>query len=177
MSHSSDRADCLQLAGALRPVLLEERWHQWRRMGLGSSAASEAVSQSFGHPMPLDGDGRAGDALDRRINTAEKAFAHALEEARRQLDLALAIQQGWLTIKDGRDVTAHIATKEERAQASDLGVDCLACSRPVACTPVDPIREGFCEACSRRWRRQGKPDRVWFIRQTQLGTPEEAVSG
>lgn len=170
MSLSVDRADCLQLAGALRPILLEERWHQWRRMAMPGNAAGQRVSQSYGHPIPVNGvTGLAGDKLDVRVNAAEKAFTEALEEARRQLGLAYGIQQTWLT-------PIHIASKEERAQASDLGVDCLACSRPVACTPVDPIREGFCEACSKRWRRQGKPDRVWFLRQTQLGTPEEAVA-
>jgi hypothetical protein len=42
--------------------------------------------------------------------------------------------------------------------------DCQACERPVANTPNDRLRAGYCNACRMAWNRQGQPDRPAFER-------------
>ncbi len=153
MTLSSDRADILQTAHGLRPIQLEARFDWWRKGGLPGGAAGEMVSRSRGLPMP------AFDRTDRSILAAEKAYREAVEGARKMLGLAMAIQQTWLILDaEGNDVTIHVATRDEAAQASDLGVDCRRCKRPVACTPADRLRAGLCFTCYQAWRRAGMPD-------------------
>ena len=60
-------------------------------------------------------------------------------------------------------------------------VDCLACDRTIMCTTADPVRMGFCSACSDAWYRWKnteraagqEPDRAQFIRARRRRLSEE----
>lgn len=150
MTLSTDRADILQTASGLRPVQLEARFDWWRKASFSSGVAGEMVKRSRGFPMP------GFDEVDRKILAAERGYYEAMEQARSALGRARAIEQTWL-------VEIHVATKEEAAQASDSGVDCKRCLRPVACTPADKLLAGFCRSCYQWWCRNGRPDIVKIV--------------
>jgi hypothetical protein len=162
---SSTRVEILATASALRPVQLEARWGELKRFGLNGGFDGEAVSQSFGHPMPVDKDGRAGDGFDRIVAGAERAYTEAMKESLKHLHLAMAIQAEWLK-------PVHIATKKERQLASDTGPDCLGCDRPMAYTPRDRPRRGLCPECYMWWYRNGYPE-ISALRKVRAG---EAVA-
>ena len=51
-----------------------------------------------------------------------------------------------------------VVLKARRVQTVDLRfsngpVDCLACDRTIMCTAEDPVRSGYCQACSTAWYR------------------------
>ena len=98
----------------------------------------------------------AFDRTDRQILQAERNYREALETARKALDTARAIEFAWL-------IPIHVASKEEAAQASDSGVDCKRCLRPVACTPADKLLAGMCRSCYQWWVRNGRPDIIRVV--------------
>lgn len=55
-------------------------------------------------------------------------------------------------------------------------VDCAACERPVAQTPTDRLRAGYCAACYRAWLRDGRPDRFTFERSRRGTTHDVEVT-
>lgn len=144
LSLSSNRAEMIAGALATRPTQLEQRFDWWRKSGI-SGQAGEMVSRSRGLPMP------SFDRMDRTINAAEKQYREASERILKELGLMAAIEKTWL-------VPVHVASKEEAAQASDSGVDCKRCLRPVACTPADKLLAGMCASCFQWWKRNGRPD-------------------
>lgn len=161
MNLSSDRAEILALAHGLRPVQLEARWAELKRFGLNGGAYGDIVTTSFGHPMPVNDEGEAGDAFDKVIQGEERAYREAVEECRRQLNIARAIQDEWLK-------EVHVATKKERQMASDTGPDCLGCDRPMAYTPNDRPRRGLCLECYAWWLRNERPE-ISALRKVRAG--------
>lgn len=136
-----------RLVKLLEPVRLVARIEQESRGGISSPAPDGRVSGSRAPKLPaLDARDKT---LDRRLRDYEAAPSRIVAA----LQLMLGIQED---ILDG----PREPTPEEKRAASDLGVDCRRCSRPVACTPQDRLRAGLCGACYAWFLRAGKPDIV-----------------
>ncbi len=146
---------CQELAAGLlmlKPTPFLNRLESWRRGGIANSAWSEMVKRSRGTPLP------SLDAIDRELQLAQRSYRDSLDDIGRLLALMGSLEAKYL-------IPTHLATTEEREMALDLGRECQACLRPVANTPVDPIRHGFCGACDKAHERAGRPDRVLWIRE------------
>ena len=96
------------------------------------------------HPDPV---GRAAKALRHHVDEAVKSLNNALSQVR---------------------LGEHLGSHDGRH--SNPPTPCLACDRIVECTTDDPLRSGYCSACSTAWYRwkaaeqaEGRePDRARF---------------
>lgn len=103
------------------------------------------------------------------------------DEARR-VGLAAVDTSLTVAVRALREAHQELTQITARLHAGKVGertnmADCAACERPVANTPNDRLRAGYCNACRMAWNRQGQPDRVAFER-TRRGldtTPEPEV--
>lgn len=114
----------------------------------------------------FDDDGRPVlDEEGERVTRTEPVFE---DEARR---VGMAAVENSLAVIGGAITEAHAElsilaaplTRRDPPKRTNM-VDCEACDRPVANTPDDRLRSGYCTACYHAWRRQGMPDRVQFER-------------
>lgn len=102
-------------------------------------------------------------AIEGRIESREGD-----DEARRvgmaAVENSLAVIGGAITqIHAELSILAAPLTRTDPPKRTNM-VDCQACDRPVANTPDDRLRSGYCTACYHSWRRQGMPDRPHFER-------------
>jgi hypothetical protein len=147
-------AELARLVKDRRPVELVARIEREYRGGLSGTAMDGRVSGSRSPKLP------ALDARDRTLLQRQRDYEKGLRQAINALQLCAGIEADVL-------VPVHEATEKERRAASDLGVDCECCHRPVACTVADKLLAGMCGACFKRWDRAGKPDRLAWIKQQQ----------
>lgn len=145
------RSEVALLVKGLRPLELTARIEQERKGGLTGPKLDARVSGTVAPKEPKL------DARDRTLNLRQKDYERALRNALASLQTCVGIETEVL-------VAVHVATEKERRAASDMGVDCLNCTRPVACTPADRLRAGRCSACFQyRQNHDGaeRPEELW----------------
>lgn len=69
----------------------------------------------------------------------------------------------------------HVASTAEGRQSSTAGA-CQCCTRDVAGTPVDRLRNGYCSACNMAWVRDGRPERAPWEQRRRMALTEENVA-
>ena len=124
-------------------------------------------------------------AVLQREGVLECVEDHSADEARRvglaAVDTSLAV-----AISALREAHAELTQIAARLHAGHEGqrtnmADCAACERPVANTPTDRLRAGYCDACRKAWDRAGRPDRAAFERSRRgidtAPAPEVRTSG
>lgn len=124
-------------------------------------------------------------AVLERERILESVEDPGADEARRvglaavDTSLAIAVQALREAHAELTQITARLHAGRE-AQRTNMA-DCQACERPVANTPNDRLRAGYCNACRMAWNRQGQPDRVAFERSRRgidtAPEPEVHTSG
>ena len=107
-----------------------------------TSVESAAEARSFGQVEP--------DPVGLSIRNI---FAYVAEMA----GIARAMDRSLQYVAHAHDAAT--------GRVGSLAGDCSACDRPVAGTPNDRIRSGYCPACYQAWRRLGMPDRAAFEQQ------------
>ncbi len=154
--------DIARAIAARQPALFRERIEYWSQ-GPSNAVWQEMVKSSRGAPMP------AFDRYHREVQQDRRAYEDCWDDIERLIGTIVGLEAKYL-------IAIHVASKTESQLALDTGRECQACRRPVANTPADPIRSGFCDACRKAWDRAGKPDRVLFIKERRegLGILEEA---
>ncbi len=145
MSQEERVTDIAKALAVRQPTAFYARINYWRKGGITSSAWQEMVKRSRDSPMP------SFDQLDREAQLDERAYRDDWDDIERLVAHIVGLEAKWL-------IPIHRATEKEARKASDLGVDCRRCKRPVACTPADKLLAGFCGACYKAWVRAGKPD-------------------
>ena len=145
------RDEAVRQLGKLHPAELASRIDQERKGGLSAGQPESNVRKTRSSPHPQ---------LDRRDNelaSTQRQYETTLRGIVNAIQLLVGIES-----QIGR---TRPPTDDEKAQASDLGMDCLICCRPVACTPADRLRAGRCQACWQYWRRhdmaQDRPKDLW----------------
>ena len=153
MSLSEDRVQILSLATGLRPPQMLERLEYWRK-GAGATAMSEMVKKSRSTTIPTL------DALDRRIQLAQRSYIDCISDAARLLVTAAALEKAWLWKID-------VAPADLQDIVSD-STSCM-CSntrelweRENRRTPWR-IKRGLGPCCYSSWTAEGQPDiQVWL---------------
>jgi hypothetical protein len=130
------------------------------------------------------GNPTLGAVLERE-RTLECVEDPGGDEARR-VGLAAVDTSLTVAVRALREAHQELTQITARLHAGKVGertnmADCAACERPVANTPNDRLRSGYCNACRMAWNRQGQPDRPAFER-TRRGidtapAPEVHTSG
>ena len=141
-------------------------------------AAWEATELTLPDGYPTGGNGEhvaGGDvprptehAVLERERVLESVEDHHNDEARIvglasvDASLRVAVQ----ALREVHDALSQLTARLHHGQAEQRTnmADCSACERPVANTPVDRIKAGYCEACYKAWTRAGRPDRAGFER-------------
>lgn len=140
MSLSRDRAEILELATKLRPVQFEERLDYWRKGGLPAGGGGEQVSRSRTPSMP------SLDRIDRELQEAQRAYRDDLNDARRLLAHAAALEVKYLFKID-------IAPEALQNLVSDEP-SCVACGAVKQRGKPWRLRTGKCDNCYEKARRK-----------------------
>jgi hypothetical protein len=117
-----------------------------------------------GYPSATGGDGGGGRSADRTSSVERTAGARVEWGAERQdgiHDCAKALRHHLdEAVKHLHSAVSQVALAEHLGswdgRHSNPPTDCLACGRTVMCTTEDPIRSGYCSACSSafyRWKK------------------------
>lgn len=148
-------AEILEAASVLRPRAFFGRIDYWRS-GAGGSSWGEYVTRSSEQPLPVSGDdGGPKDRLDRELQKARREFRDDLDDARRLLAHAHALQVKYL-----------IDVHEGTADLNDLVTDSPVCRRCKGTKEMwvkehrSPwrIKSGLGPCCYATWVNQGRPD-------------------
>lgn len=125
------------------------------------SGGSEPVSGGdIGNPTlgaVLERERTLESVEDRHSDEARRVGLAAVDTSLNVAVLAMREAHAELT-----QITARLHRGQEQ-QRTNMA-DCQACERPVANTPNDRLRSGYCQACHRKWDRDGRPDRAHFER-------------
>ena len=149
MTLSSDRADILSIAYALKPDLFVGRLEYWRRGGLPAGGSEDQVSRSRSYPLP------SLDRVDRELQEALRAYRDNLSDTVRLLTACSGLEAKYL-------FDIKVASEDVRELATD-SASCM-CSntkelweRQRRKTPWR-IKRGLGPCCYSSWSADGQPD-------------------
>lgn len=135
--------------------------------GYGSGGSERVSGGEVSRPVESVVVAREG-MLDSRVKFSTDDNGQDVEELRRvgmaAIDTSLKVILGAMSEID-KELDRLVAPFARQAEVGRTNMaDCAACLRPVANTPSDRIRSGYCGACYMAWTREGRPERVAFER-------------
>lgn len=147
------------------------------------SIDTEAIRRRDGFPTgagPGDGGEHTPDSSTQAAAFANIGALYDGNVRARRDPIDDLVSEAWVSLREGvgqlvrlMSLLTQIDKLSDPRQTTNPATACQACDRMVECTSADPIRAGYCSACSMAWYRWRdaelaagrEPDRARFERE------------